>query len=255
MLHSKGNEQRSSVPSVLESLHLPLQAHPHLSPPSSQRLTCTGHTKEGLHCPLASVTSRRREGGRGVGGDILQAPSLQRLQLSLQLSPASTPRVTTTPHCPQPPPGPTPAHTLQIISLVNSQVATCLLPAPRGDAFSHLYVTPLSGRQISSSPRPCQAPPTDTAPAQASTRHIPKTKGLSSQLRLIGSPCVTDRRRSRPSPPLRRASCFSLPLDARHQGPQEATLLFALVPSQPLLTTHLCPHPRRGLLLVPHPGG
>ena len=69
VLHSKGNEQRSSVPSVLESSHLPLQAHPHLSPPSSRRLTCKGHTGAPLPSGLPQSHQQKspaedgREGG------------------------------------------------------------------------------------------------------------------------------------------------------------------------------------------------
>jgi len=82
-------EQRPSTHPILNGLssHWPLQATPHLSPSSSQRLTCEGHTGRGstavcLASGLASrVSSRRREGG--MGGGILWASVLQRLQLSL----------------------------------------------------------------------------------------------------------------------------------------------------------------------------
>lgn len=71
-------EQRPSTHPILNGLssHWPLQATPHLSPSSSQRLTCEGHTGRGstavcLASGLASrVSSRRREGGMGGGNSL-----------------------------------------------------------------------------------------------------------------------------------------------------------------------------------------
>lgn len=105
MLHSKGNEQRSSVPSVLESFHLPLQAHPHLSPPSSRRLTCTGHT--GAPLPSGFHHQQKTGGREGSRGRYSPGPLPAKAALSClytsgdkdsPLSPAS-PRTNTCPHC------------------------------------------------------------------------------------------------------------------------------------------------------------
>lgn len=95
-------EQRPSTHPILNGLssHWPLQATPHLSPSSSQRLTCEGHTGRGstavcLASGLASrVSSRRREGG--MGGGFSGLPSCKGCSSPLEhwslLAPPSKPR-------------------------------------------------------------------------------------------------------------------------------------------------------------------